>query len=44
MKMGKCSLGLPYLNKDFIIIIIIDDNLCYPTYIPPNSCYNSNLL
>ena len=22
-KMGKCSLGLPSLNKDFIIIIII---------------------
>ena len=45
MKMGKCSLGLPYLNKDFIIIIIIiNDNLCYPTYNPPNSCYNSNLL
>ena len=25
--MGKCSLGLPYLNKDFIIIIIIIINI-----------------
>ena len=26
--MGKCSLGLPSLNKDFIIIIIIIINQC----------------
>ena len=26
--MGKCSLGLPSLNKDFIIIIIIIKLFC----------------
>ena len=29
MKMGKCSLGLPSLNKDFIIIIIIINQCVY---------------
>ena len=42
--MGKCSLGLPSLNKDFIIIIIItwtegDKNKGKPQNIGPYLLY-----